>query len=69
MTAEESLAFIEKYKTELNLSKDQYERWAGKKNLAVYEIAGLEEIEPFKYNRENNMDDWVITDDINKIKL
>ena len=39
-----------------------------KKYLAVYEITDIEEIEPFKYNRESNMDDWIITDDIGKIK-
>lgn len=69
MTTEESIEFIKKYEKELNLSKDQYNRWAGKKFLAVYEISDLEEIEPFKYDREKNMDDWIITDDINKIKL
>lgn len=68
MTNEESIAFVKKYDKELNLSKGQYERWAGKKFLAVYEIANIESINPFKYNRENNMDDWIITDDINKIK-
>ena len=69
MTPEESTAFIKQYEKELNLSKDQYKRWDGKKFLAVYEISKLEEITPFKHNRENNMDDWIITDDINKIKL
>jgi len=69
MTAEESVAFIKTYEKNLNLSKEQYDRWAGKKFLAVYEISELEEITPFKYNREKNMDDWIITDDINKIKL
>jgi len=69
MTPEESIEFIKKYEKELNLSKKQYERWAGKKFLAVYEISKLEEIEPFKYNREKNMDDWIITDNISKIKL
>jgi len=69
MAAEESSEFIKKYEKELNLSKDQYKRWNGKKYLAVYEISELQEIEPFKYNREKNMDDWIITDDINKIKL
>ena len=69
MTPEESEAFVKKYEKELNLSKDQYTRWNGKKFLAVYEISELTEITPFKYNRENNMDDWIITDDINKIKL
>ena len=68
MTLEESIVFIKKYEKELNLSKDQYDRWSGKKFLAVYEISNLEKITPFKYNRENNMDDWIITDDINKIK-
>jgi len=69
MTPEESSEFIKKYEKELNLSKDQYKRWDGKKYLAVYEISELQEIAPFKYNREKNMDDWIITDDINKIKL
>ena len=69
MTPEESEAFIKKYEKELNLSKDQYTRWNGKKFIAVYKISKLKEITPFKYNRENNMDDWIITDDINKIKL
>ena len=68
MTPEESEVFIHKYEKELNLSKDQYKRWNGKKFLAVYEISEVIEIPSFKYNRESNMDDWIITDDINKIK-
>lgn len=69
MTPEESVEFVKKYENELNLSEKQIERWAGKKFLGLYEIEKIEEIEPFKYNREKNMDDWVITDDINKIKV
>ncbi len=69
MTVDESIAFIKKYERELNLSKEQFERWAGKKFLAVYEISSLEEIKSFKYNRENNMDDWIIVEDISQIKL
>ena len=69
MTPEESVDFVKKHEKELNLSKDQYDRWAGKKYLALYEISDLKEIEPFVYNREKNMDDWIITDDIDKIKL
>ena len=30
---EESIAFIKKYEKALNLSKDQYDRWAGKSSL------------------------------------
>lgn len=69
MTKEESVAFVDKYEKELNLSKDQYKRWAGKKFLAVFEIDKLEAIEPFKYNRESNMDDWIITESIEDIKI
>lgn len=68
MTPTESAAFIETYQKELNLSPKQYERWNGKKYLAVYEIHQLEAIEPFTYRREKNMDDWVITEDIGSIK-
>ncbi len=68
MTPEESIAFIKTYEKELNLSKDQYNRWAGKKFLAVYAIADIVEIEPFFYKRENNMDDWIITESIDSIK-
>ena len=68
MTPEESVKFVQNYEKELNLSKEQYDRWAGKKYLAVYEISNIESVDSFKYNRENNMDDWIITDDMNKIK-
>ncbi len=68
MIPSESEMFIKEYEKELNLSKKQYDRWNGKKFLAVYEISDIECIVPFKYNREKNMDDWIITDDINKIK-
>lgn len=68
MSPEQSEAFIKKYEKELNLSKDQLTRWNGKKFLAVYEISKLQPIAPFVYNRQTNMDDWIITDDINKLK-
>ena len=69
MTEEESVAFVKRYEKDLNLSKAQYERWAGKKFLAVYKISDLVRIDTFKYRRDSNMDDWIITDDINKIKV
>lgn len=68
MTPEASIAFIEKYKKELNLSQNQLDRWQGKKYLAVYEIKDIESIEPFYYKRTTNMDDWVIVDHIDELK-
>lgn len=66
MTPAESV--VEKYQGQLNLSKKQYLRWAGKKYLAVYEVSRLEAISPFSYRREKNMDDWIITEKISEIK-
>ena len=68
MTIEESKDFVRLYEKQLNLSKEQYDRWSSKKCLAVYEISNIDKIEAFKYNRQNNMDDWIITDDINKLR-
>ena len=68
MTKEESAAFIAKYEKELHLDSAQYKRWNGKRYLAVYELSHIEPIEPFKYNREKNMDDWIITNSIEDIK-
>lgn len=68
MTPEESQQFVEQHQSELNLSKKQMERWAGKKFLAIYRIVELEAIEPFTYQRGKNMDDWVITSSIEEIK-
>jgi hypothetical protein len=68
MTPEESENFIKEYDSELVLSEDQKKRWYGKKCIGLYEIKHIEEIEPFKYKREKNMDDWIITEDINIIK-
>lgn len=67
MTPEQSKEFIKKYEKELNLSKEQYLKWEEKKYLAVYEISNLEEITPFKYKRESNMDNWIITKNIKEI--
>lgn len=69
MKPEESIAFISQYEQELNLSDKQKDRWNGKKCIGLYEIMHIEPTVPFKYNREKNVDDWVITDDINDIKL
>ena len=49
MIPQESIEFIKRYEKELNLSKEQYDRWSKKKCLAVYEITNFEKINSFKY--------------------
>lgn len=69
MTPEESTEFIKGFEQELNLSEKQKTRWYGKKCIGLYEVSHLEKIEPFYYNREKNMDDWIITDNLEDIQL
>gem|GEM_PF-320240 len=69
MTPEESTEFIEGFGQELNLSEKQKTRWYGKKCIGLYEVSHLEKIEPFYYDREKNMDDWIITDNLEDIQL
>lgn len=69
MTPDHSRESINQFEKELNLSDKQKQRWLGKKCVGLYEIDHIEEIEAFKYNREKNMDDWIITDNIDDIKV
>ncbi|WP_323616437.1 hypothetical protein [Erysipelothrix rhusiopathiae] len=68
LTPDESVQYINGFNKQLNLSEKQKLRWYGKKCIGLYEISKIEPIEAFKYNRTKNMDDWIITDDINQIK-
>lgn len=67
MVSEESEQFIKKYEKQLNLSDKQYQRWNCKRYLAVYEITDIKKIKTKKYIRKNNMDDWIIIDNISNI--
>lgn len=69
MTEDESISFTKSYQDQLKLAAHQIERWAGKKFLCLIEVHPLEAIEPFQYHREKNMDDWIILDDINSVRI
>ena len=69
MTVEESIQFVAKHQSALNLSPLQLKRWAGKKFLCLIEVRDVEPITPFLYHRTSNMDDWVITDDISSLAV
>jgi len=68
MTEDESIRFVNENQNKLELAKHQFERWAGKKFLCIIEVEKLESITPFEYDRKSNMDDWVITKDINTLR-
>lgn len=67
MTPEESIQKIEELQPQLNLSKAQFDRWAGKKVLCLIEVADVQAIEPLKFERQKNMDDWITVESIEDI--
>jgi hypothetical protein len=71
MDKEISSDFIKNYQDKLQLTDRQFRRWAGKRYIVLVEVKNVKEITPFKFNRDifkNNMDDWLIFEDINEIK-
>lgn len=50
----------------LNLSKKQQERWH-KKCMCLVEFTDVKEIEALTFDRQNNMDDWLIIDKIEDV--
>lgn len=71
MTEEESAQLVDRYQDKLQLTRKQYERWAGKRYLVMIEITDVEKIEPFRIDRSDygNMDDWLPVEKIEKVKL
>ena len=68
MTKEESEKLIQENMDKLDLTSAQLKRWNGKRYLCLIEISDIKEIEPFKYTRTSNMDDWLIIEDIEDVK-
>ncbi|KYC49042.1 MAG: hypothetical protein AMQ22_01750 [Candidatus Methanofastidiosum methylothiophilum] len=70
MSPEESKNLIEKNQEKLKLTDKQLNRWIGKRYLVLIEIDDVVEVIPFKIDKTDygNMDDWLIVEDINKVK-
>lgn len=67
LSLEEGDALLKKYNKELNLSQDQLKRWSGKKYYCLVEVQDVIKIEPLKYDRQDNMDDWITVENIKSI--
>ena len=71
MDKETSISLIRKFQDKLQLTKQQFKRWAGKRYIVLVEIKNVKEIKPFQFNRDdfkNKMDDWLIFENIESIK-
>ncbi|MDX9690914.1 MAG: hypothetical protein RBT45_00565 [Acholeplasmataceae bacterium] len=68
MTQDESITFIKSEQKGLNLSVEQQKRWFGKKYICIVEVENIVMLKEFlKYDRKDNMDDWMIVSSIEDI--
>lgn len=68
LTPEESDRIIEENSSYLKLTQAQIKRWSGKRYLCLVGLKNVEEISPFSYNREKNMDDWITVERVGDIR-
>jgi hypothetical protein len=66
LTEEEITQTLEANQNKLNLSEKQKERWH-KKCLCLVEFSDVQEIAPLEFERQGNMDDWLIIDKIEDV--
>ena len=71
MNEEESIQLINSNQAKLQLTKQQFDRWAGKRYLVLIEVTGVEKVEPFQIDKSNygNMDDWLPVEQIEKVRI
>lgn len=71
MNEEESVQLVNSNQAKLQLTKQQFDRWAGKRYLVLIEVTGVEKVEPFQIDKSNygNMDDWLPVEQIEKVKI
>jgi len=66
LTDEEISKTLKKNQRKLNLSEKQKIRWH-KKCLCLVEIINVQKIEPLEFERQQNMDDWLILEKIEDV--
>lgn len=66
LSEEEIIDVLEENQPKLNLTDKQKTRWH-KKCLCLVEFQNVEEIDPLDFDRQGNMDDWLIIEKIEDI--
>ena len=71
LTAEESTKLINENRDKHFLSDAMINRFGGKRYLIFIMANNIEELNPFQIDKSNfgNMDDWLLVEDINNVKL
>jgi len=70
MTKEDSVLLVERHQEQLQLTRTQFSKWAGKRFLVLIGGGNPEELEPFQIDKSEygNMDDWLPVGVIEKAK-
>ncbi|MCP4422593.1 MAG: hypothetical protein GY805_38775 [Chloroflexi bacterium] len=70
MSKEESVALVEEYQDNLQLTARQFKRWAGKRYIVLIEVEEIEPLAPFPIDKSEygNMDDWLPVEDIESVR-
>ena len=66
LSDDEILKVLENNQAKLNLSEKQKQRWH-KKCLCLVEFCDVKEIGPLDFEKQNNMDDWLIIEKIEDV--
>ncbi len=71
MDKDESIKLVEDNQDKLQLDKNQYNKWAGKRYLVLIKITGMKQIDSFEIDKSSycNMDDWLPVEDIVSVKI
>ncbi len=70
MSKEESTTLVDNNQDKLQLTDKQFKRWAGKRYLVLIELRDIVAVDPFEIdpNEYGNMDDWLLVEDIERVK-
>jgi hypothetical protein len=70
MNKEESINLLKKNQNKLQLTDKQFQRWGGKRYIVLIEVTEITEVEPFQFDKSNyrKMDDWLIIENIERLK-
>ncbi len=66
LTEDQINEVLQDNQSKLNLSKKQQDRWH-KKCICLVEFTDVKEIEPFDFDHQGNMDDWLIIEKIEDV--
>lgn len=71
LTPEAASKMISTHQGALQLTESQIKRWQGKRYLVLIEVADVQQAEEFRIDKSQfgNMDDWLLVEKIENVKL